>query len=180
MKLETSQLQLNELELNDLNLIHELHSMPEVDEFNTLGIPETIADTENLLAEWMGQQVASPRMFYTFSIKLKATDQFIGLIAIKLGKLNYRIAEVWYKIHPAHWRKGYTTEALKKILQFGFDELNLHRIEAGCAVENIASIKVLEKAGMTREGHKRQILPIRGQWVDNYFYAILDIDYKNS
>ena len=60
------------------------------------------------------------------------------------------------------------------MLQFGFFELQLHRIEAGCAVENVASIKVLEHVGMIREGRKRQILPIRGEWIDNYFYAMLE------
>ncbi len=72
--------------------------------------------------------------------------------------------QIIYKriIHLDHWRKGYTTEALTKLLDFGFNELKLHRIEAGCAIENIASNKVLEKVGMTKEGIKRKILPIRG------------------
>ena len=72
--------------------------------------------------------------------------------------------------------KGYATEALKEILRFGFDQLNLHRIEAGCAVENVASIKVLEKAGMQREGRKRQVLPLKSGWSDNFEYAILAAD----
>ena len=46
-----------------------------------------------------------------------------------------------------------------------------------CAVDNITSIKVLEKVGMTREEKKRKKLPIRGEWKDNYFYAILDEDF---
>jgi len=58
-------------------------------------------------------------------------------------------------------------------------ELQLHRIEAGCSVDNIASSKVLEKVGMTREGMKRKKLPIRGEWKDNYFYAILEDDFNN-
>ncbi len=62
-------------------------------------------------------------------------------------------------------------------MNFGFNDLKLHRIEAGCAVENIASSKVLEKVGMTKEGIKRKILPIRGEWKDNYFYAILEEDF---
>lgn len=64
-----------------------------------------------------------------------------------------------------------------KVLDFGFGVLKLHRIEAGCAVDNIASIKVLEKAGMTKEGMKRKKLPIRGKWKDNYFFAILEEDF---
>lgn len=78
---------------------------------------------------------------------------------------------------PEYWRQGLTTEALTQILYFGFTGLELHRIEAGCAVENIASIKVLKKAGMIKDGSKRKVLPIRGNWVDNYIYAILETDF---
>ncbi len=60
------------------------------------------------------------------------------------------------------------------MIQFGFKTLKLHRIEAGCAVENHASIKVLEKAGMIREGRGRQILPLKSGWADNFEYAILE------
>jgi RimJ/RimL family protein N-acetyltransferase len=64
------------------------------------------------------------------------------------------------------------------VLEFGFNELLLHRIEAGVATENSASIKVLEKIRMQREGLRRKILPIRGEWKDNFHYAILDEDFK--
>lgn len=144
-----------------------------------MGIPDTIQTTAELVTEWVAAQNNDPRNLYVFCIDHIETKQFIGLIALNLGKSKFKIAEVWFKIHPDHWRKGYTTEALTKLLDFGFSELKLHRIEAGCAVENIASIKVLEKAGMIREGRKRKILPIRGEWKDNYFYAILSEDmYK--
>jgi ribosomal-protein-alanine N-acetyltransferase len=113
--------------------------------------------------------VAVCAVSYTFIIKLVQTNQFIGLIALNLGKPNFKIAEVWYKLHTAYWRQGYTKEALATLLKFAFLDLKLHRIEAGCAVGNIASIKVLENAGMTREGRKRKVLPIRGEWIDNYF-----------
>jgi [ribosomal protein S5]-alanine N-acetyltransferase len=56
--------------------------------------------------------------------------------------------------------------------------LKLHRIEAGCAVENVASVSVLEKVGMTREGMKRKKLPIRGEWKDNYFFGMLEEDFQ--
>ena len=97
---------------------------------------------------------------------------------MNIGKPNFRTAEVWYKLHPAYWKQGYTKEALASLLKFAFLDLNLHRVEAGCAVENIASIKVLENAGMIREGQKRKVLPIRGNRVDNYFYAMLETDFE--
>ena len=177
--LKSKRLNIRELELKDINNVHQLHSLPETDEFNTLGIPETIQVTEKILSGWLNEQNQQPRNSYVFAIDLKDDKKFIGLIAINLGKEKYKTAEVWFKVHKDFWRKGYTTEALMKLLEFGFDQLQLHRIEAGCAVDNIASSKVLEKVGMTREGMKRKKLPIRGEWKDNYFYAILDEDFNN-
>jgi [ribosomal protein S5]-alanine N-acetyltransferase len=49
-------------------------------------------------------------------------------------------------------------------------------VEAGCAIGNTGSIKVLEKAGMKREAHTRQLLPLKSGWSDNYGYAILSTD----
>jgi [ribosomal protein S5]-alanine N-acetyltransferase len=86
---------------------------------------------------------------------------------------RFKSAEVWYKISRPHWGKGYATEALFRMLKFGFADLNLHRIEAGAAVENTASLRVMEKAGMKKEGLKRKILPVRDTWIDAYGFAIL-------
>jgi len=176
--LETNRLLIRELNVTDLDHIHELHSLPGTVQYNTLGIPESIHVTEKMLDDWLELQKQVPRKYYFFVIEAKEGNQFIGLIAFDIGKPNYRTAEVWYKLHSSHWGKGYATEALTRMLSFGFNDLKLHRIEAGCDVENIASYKVLEKAGMTREGMKRKKLPIRGEWKDNYFYGILEEDFK--
>jgi ribosomal-protein-alanine N-acetyltransferase len=153
-----------------------LHSLPEIDEFNTLGIPETIKTTKKIVNEWLTVRNKIPRTSFVFCIDDINTNQFIGLIALNLGKLNFRTASVWYKIHVNFWRKGYATEALIKILNFGFSDLNLHRIEAGCVVENIASRKVLEKASMIKEGSKRKIY-LSGENGKTVFYAILEEDF---
>lgn len=178
--LQTKRLIVRELEMKDIHNIHQLLSLPETDEYNTLGIPETIQVTEKLLSEWVNDQNQQPRNTYVFGIDLKEDEKFIGLIALTLGKIYFQTAEVWFKIHKDFWKMGYTTEALVKLLDFGFNQLQLHRIEAGCAVENIASGKVLEKAGMTREGMKRKNLSIRGEWKDNYFYGILEEDFRKQ
>ncbi|MES2702277.1 MAG: GNAT family protein [Bacteroidota bacterium] len=180
MELQTQRTILRELQAADLHDIHDLHSFPEVDRYNTLGIPAAIEHTQSLLSEWLASQVSTPRKSYIFTVRTTDADEFVGLIALNIGKPNYRIAEVWYKMHPSHWRRGYASEALAQLLKFGFETLNMHRIEAGCAVDNKASIRVLEKAGMTREGRKRAILPIRGEWVDNFFYSILEDEFTAS
>lgn len=177
MNLQSYRLNFKQVSLDDIADVHHLHSLPATDRYNTLGIPETILQTQDIINEWLAEQNATPPTLYVFCLRLTDSKQFVGLMALNVGKPDYKTAEVWYKIHPAHWGKGYATEALKELLAFGFNECQLHRIEAGCAVENIASRRVLEKVGMTREGMKRKKLLIRGQWVDNYFYAILEEDF---
>ena len=89
---------------------------------------------------------------------------------------RFKLGEIYYNILPEFWGKGFATEVGKALVKFGFKELKLHKVEAGVQTENIRSIKVLEKLGMTREGLRRKILPIRGIWKDNYHYAIVEDD----
>lgn len=162
---------------SDLEAIHELHSLPETDRYNTLGIPENLQATEKLMIPQIAENQTSSPSNYLFVIEEIDTQRFIGLLGMKLGTEKYKRAEIWYKLHKDFWGKGYATEAVKKILEFGFKTLHLHRITAGCATENIGSFKVLEKAGMVREGIGRQVIPLKTGWSDCYEYAILDVDY---
>ncbi len=172
--LKSERLTLKPINISDLEDIHRLHSLPETDEFNTLGIPENMAQTQAIVEQWISGNEQENNQIFTFSITFR--KKFIGLIALNLGKEKYRNAEVWYKLHKDFWNKGFATEALKKIIGFGFDALKLHRITAGCAVKNIGSVRVLEKVGMTLEGRKRQNLPLKTGWSDNFEYAILASD----
>ena len=179
MELKTERLKLKEPSLSDLKKIHELHSLPETDEFNTLGIPDTIEVTSQIVSGWLASQDELPRKKYVFCIE-NNEKEFIGLIGINIGRPVYRNAEIWFKLHSKHWNKGYATEVVNSILHFSFVDLKLHRIKAGCAVGNLASKKVLEKVGMTKEGLCRKNLPIRGEWVDNFEFAILETDFDNT
>jgi ribosomal-protein-alanine N-acetyltransferase len=64
--LRTKRLNLRELNIDDIDNVHTLHSLPETDEFNTLGIPESIQTTEKILNEWISQQKQEPRISYIF------------------------------------------------------------------------------------------------------------------
>ncbi len=177
LKFETERLFIRDLSLKDVGAIHDLHSRPETDRYNTLGIPESIEHTTALVAEWLIDQQSKQRSSYIFVLELKESSDFLGLIALKMGKVNYKSAEVWYKLKQMHWSKGYATEAVKRILSFAFNDLKLHRVEAGCDADNLASARVLEKAGLQSEGRKRKVLPIRGDWKDNFIYGILEEDF---
>ena len=175
----TERTRLRLIVLSDLQSIHKLHSLPETDKFNTLGIPVNIEETKSIIEQWIIQNNKKVITNYTFAIEHKASKKFIGLFGLKLGNKKFNKGEVWYKIHSESWGKGYASETLRKIIDYGFDTLKLHRIEAGCAIENIGSIKVLEKVGMIREGRGRQILPLKLGWSDNFQYSILETDMNN-
>jgi len=166
------------IELSDLDSIHNLHSLPETDEYNVLGVPRSIDETKSIIKLWDIENQLSEITNYTFAIENKSNNKFLGLIGLKLGNKKYKRAEIWFKIHSGFWNKGYATESLKTVINFGFDTLELHRIEAGCAVGNIGSIKVLEKAGMIREGRLRKVLPLKSGWSDNFEYSILETDER--
>ncbi len=167
------------IHFSDLDAIHNLHLLPETDEFNTLGIPKNSEETKSIIELWIKENNLLEITNYTFAIENKSDKTFIGLFGFKLWNKKHRRGEVWYKIHSKHWNKGFATEALVEMINFGFNKLNLHRIQAGCAVDNIGSIKVIEKAGMIREGRGRQILPLKSGWSDNFEYAILETDKRD-
>ncbi|MBN1797336.1 MAG: GNAT family N-acetyltransferase [Spirochaetales bacterium] len=179
VELFSERLILNEITWKDLENIHALHSIPQVDEYNTLGIPKHINATKLLLKSIMKDQKSRIRKHYWFSIRLKTTGEFIGLCGMNVSADRFKIGEIFYKLHPAHWMRGYATEVAKTLVQFGFEVLKLHRIEAGVATENSRSVRVLEKIGMKREGVGRKILPIRGKWKDNFLYAIIEDDKRD-
>ncbi len=160
--------------MKDLEDLYNLYCLPEVDEFNTMGIPENIEVTRKMINNYLKSTKTDPRPSYIFTVRLN--DEVIGEAGIFLSNDKFKLGEIFYKIKPELWGKGFATEIAQTLVNFGFNELKLHKVEAGVATPNHASIKVLEKIGMTREGLRRKILPIRGKWVDNYHYAIVEDD----
>ena len=179
MKLTTDRLLLEELNLEDLQLVHALHSIPELDEYNTLGIPKNLDETKKVIQSGIEDQAKKPRSEFAWKISLKESRNTIGLAGMFPSNDRFRLAEIYYKIHPDFWGNGYATEVAKELVRFGFEDLKVHKVEAGVATENVRSVRVLEKIGMTREGLRRKILPIRGEWKDNYHYSIVEDDPRN-
>ena len=78
----------------------------------------------------------------------KSSSEFIGWCGLKYS-IDLKEYDIGFRFFRDHWNKGYATETSKKCLEFGFGELGLKRIVGRAMKENIASIKVLEKIGMT-------------------------------
>ncbi|HEV8338803.1 MAG TPA: GNAT family N-acetyltransferase [bacterium] len=113
----------------------------------------------------------------TWGIVDRATGQVIG--TIRLGEYSpaHARASVGYALGRPHWNRGLTTEALGAVLRFGFTEVGLHRIYAYCHVDNAASERVMQKAGMTYEGTLREAMRVKGGYESRKLYAILRSDW---
>jgi len=91
---------------------------------------------------------------------------WVGMIELMHPSAADRVAELGYWIAPGRRRQGYATEAARAMCEVGFRVLRLHRIEGGALARNRASIRVLEKAGLRREGRLRERARIGQSWFD--------------
>jgi ribosomal-protein-alanine N-acetyltransferase len=94
---------------------------------------------------------AAPDTYY-WAIEEKASHEVIGKIFVDDYGNRNRWCEVDYQIGSAYLGKGYATESFKAVIQFLLEEVGFHRIQAKCAVSNIGSERVMQKAGLRREG----------------------------
>ena len=81
-----------------------------------------------------------------------------------------------YWVGAKYAKQGYMTAAVRAVVPFVFDTLELHRLEAACLPTNTASMRLLERTGFKREGLARQYLRINGDWQDHVLYAQLNSD----
>lgn len=116
----------------------------------------------------------------TFVIVLRENQKVIGTIGFMWAQPENRSAEVGYSLSREYWNRGMMTEALRCILEFGFEKLGLNRIEAQHECDNPASGKVMLNVGMKHEGTLRQRLYNKGRFSDIQLYAILREDFKKS
>jgi ribosomal-protein-alanine N-acetyltransferase len=93
---------------------------------------------------------------------------FVGLSGVVRGPLQLAILSYW--VDERHNGRGLCTRAVAEVVEFAFDELALHRLEAGTLPDNLASQRVLEKNGFERYGYAKRYLLIQGEWRDHVLY----------
>ncbi|WP_164545805.1 GNAT family N-acetyltransferase [Paenibacillus albus] len=111
---------------------------------------------------------------YSFGIFLNENDTLVGSISINhIYRGPLQRGMIGYQLDAQYNGRGFTTEAVSLAVAYAFNELKLHRIDAGVMLSNIGSMRVLEKAGFHKEGIERRGVLINGQWEDHQILAIL-------
>lgn len=113
---------------------------------------------------------------FTFAVIEADSEDFAGCMGIHVN-WDHKRADIGYWIGLPFWGRGLATAALRRLIQFGFDELRLNRIEAGHFVHNPASGRVMQKANMRYEGLRRGYCWHREAYKDLHWYAITQADY---
>jgi ribosomal-protein-serine acetyltransferase len=124
------------------------------------------------------QQLNSQNKEYSFLIFFKT--ELVGRIGIHYIDNQNKIGSIGYWLAKNAMGKGIITKASKKMLEFGFNELNLNRIEINAAVNNTKSQAIPQKLNFTHEGILRQAELVNGEFLDLNLYAMLKKDWVNS
>lgn len=114
---------------------------------------------------------------YDFVITEKTNNFPLGVCGLNYINIEERFANIGYWVRTSKTRQGIATAAARLIAEFGFDKLNLHRMEIVVAASNIHSQRVAEKAGAFREGLLRQRLFLHGQILDAFMYSLVPADF---
>lgn len=169
--IETERLLLRRIGAKDDNDLFFLRSSKAAMKYLDRPMHSSINETQELIKKIEDGILQNTAIGWGLSLKGKA--QLIGTISYhRIEKEHYR-AEIGYMIHPDYWRTGLISEAIKPVIDFGFNQMNLHSIEANVNPENIASIKLLEKHKFTKEAHFKENYFYNGKFLDSVIYSLV-------
>ncbi|MEK4425291.1 GNAT family N-acetyltransferase [Solibacillus sp. FSL K6-1523] len=155
-KLQTERLVLREIKLQDATQIYQVFSNDEVTKYYGLKTFNKLEQAEKVIEAFATS--FQEKRGIRWGIELKGKAGLIGTIGFNLWSPAHRRAEVGYEVHPDFWRFGYTSEALTKIVEYGFQEMKLTRIGAVVFLENEASNQLLLKQGFEKEGQLKNYM----------------------
>lgn len=175
-ELESKRLKLVEIKQEYLKDMFVLFGDPEVTKYYNIKTFNEVKDAQIYL-EWFRSRYEG-RLGIRWGISIKGLTGIIGTIGFNTFTVNHR-ANLGFDLQSAYWNKGYMTEAVKAVVDFGFNSLNINRIDAEVMVENAASEKVLAKAGFQKEGVLRDWMYWSQRHYDMAMYAYLKDDYTS-
>lgn len=160
--------------MDDRDIFHALISIPEVTRFSNWHDAPKTAQIERSL-KWMCK-IFPKGLGCSWIIEDRASGQLLGAIRFNSFDRRASCAELGYELHPSAWGKGLMSEAARAVVQCGFDDFSLNRIEAWTLPGNGASDRVLEKAGFRYEGTLRQKARFKGAFHDLRMFGCLADD----
>lgn len=176
--LYTNRIRLRKINQNDLEQLFSFLSNDNVTRYMIIDKIQDIRVVEkmiNFMIDGYNNNRPTP-----WAISLKENDEMIGICGFSKFDIQNRKAEVGYILSDKHWRKGIATEALKVVVDFAFNYMNLNKIEARCISKNLASENVMLKVNMKLDAILREEKLHKQSYVDLKLYSILKEEYVAS
>ncbi|MDG0792983.1 GNAT family N-acetyltransferase [Cohnella ginsengisoli] len=171
MVLYTDRLKLRLVEPRDAEPMERLINDKEIAR-TTLGIPHPYPPGSADAFIQRRQEAADKGEGFSFAVLDRPSGTFMGIVGLRIDPAHHH-AELAYWLGRAYWNKGYCSEAAKRVLQFAWEDLKLHRVWAAAMTRNPASFRVMEKMGMKHEGVFRGHVLKDGTYEDLTYYALL-------
>jgi ribosomal-protein-alanine N-acetyltransferase len=178
--LETDRLILREPGIPDAADVFVFRSDPIEQRFNSEAITD-ISQAEELITLYQAKFVRGGAILW--GVTLKGADTVIGLINLELGlgRVHHNRGELGYDLARAYWGKGIGSEAVREVVRFGFESLNLNRIEAETIEDNLESRRLLDKLGFVCEGIRRGYsLEDDGNYHGSAVYGLLRTEFRSE
>ena len=173
--METSRLKLKELEEKDDRDLLEFFSNSEVVKYYGMKPLENVEDTRRLINKFADKY--EKKVAIRWGISIREENKVIGTCGYHNWVKGYFKAEIGYELSSTYWKKGIMTEALLEVINFGFKEMNLNRIEALVYPENLASLEMLKKIGFKQEGLLKEYAFFNGGFEDLIMLSLLKRNY---
>lgn len=177
MLLQTSRLVLRNFKECDLDSFVSYRNAPEVAKYQGWEIPYPREKAEKFISSMKDKFALKQGDWIQYAVALKDTDELIGDLGCHLKKEDARQAVIGYTIASKHWRKGYAFEVIPYLLEYLFEDMNMHRVSADCDMENVASYRLLEKLGFRREAHYIESFLVNGVYTSEYHYGMLQREW---
>lgn len=175
--LTTARLRLRHFQMSDLDAFVAMRSDPEVARYQSWSSLDRPA-AQNFISEMSAAEPGVPGDWFQFAIADRSTDAFIGDCALQVKADDPQQAEIGFSLTRQAQGKGLATEAIRALLDYLFEAVQIHRVVAICDVRNHGSYKLLARLGMRREAHTRHSYWNKGEWIDEYHYAILCEEWR--
>lgn len=170
-KLETERLILREILPSDYQAIYAIRSDYEVTRYNIGGAYTSVEQAKRLIISMQDEFHIETAI--RWGISLKADERVIGMVGYNYWNLTDHRGSVGFDLLQSQWRKGIMSEALEAVIRFGFEEMNLNRIEADASIYNKASMAILGKMGFMQEGIQREQYYEDNAYHDLVLFALL-------
>ena len=141
---------------------------------------EPVYSTKEAVRELLNKYIGSydKSDYYRWAVIEKEPGICIGQIAYFLVDSKNHFAEIEYCIGSAFQRRGYATEAAKAVIAFGFDKINLHKVQICTKTINAPSKRVIEKCGFTYEGTLRDFFYMNGEYIGRLYFSMLKSEFE--